>query len=233
MELQICLGLFLLIFSSCYHESETKFKADEKAKNSQKGINFIARSELGPGVLKYLGRQSIKSDSDSKVIIENPDGSLYWELNLLNDSSIILDFYPLAMFLEHDILVFEVIKKLTDEMYLVKINNSRGQRIKKINITRNTSLKFMSWKDYFLATDVILDLPKRIKVFNAPNGKKIENKIDFDFDEFIIKEINGYWMKLEIIHFDNDEYEEEQIFNGWIRWRNKSELLIEIGILGK
>lgn len=192
-----------------------------------------SKPELGPGVLKYTGRESIQPGTEPKIQIENLDGSIFKELDVLNDTSIISDFYPLVLFLEDDLLVFEVVG-IKNQIYSIKIFDNKGEMIKKINLEKNKTLKFMSWEDYFLTTDVLLDVPKSIQVYKEPHehAGHVTKKLTGEVDELAIKEIKGYWMKLELIYFSNDQSDAKEVLTGWIKWRNKSELLFEIGFFG-
>lgn len=226
VNIAIFIGFFLLV--SCYHEPAVKIQAQDKSKI----VPSKTQPELGPGVLIYKGRQSIPPDEEPKIQIENLDGSIFKELDVLNDTSLISDFYPLVMFLEHDLLAFEVVR-IQNQLYSVKLFGDKEEMIKRINAGKNKMLRFMSWEDYFLNADVLLDLPQSVQIYHEPNenGKKIKQKVDVEIDEFTIKAMKGYWMKVEVNHFLNDEYGDEEVFEGWIKWRNKSELLVEIGFL--
>lgn len=225
---------FLLFLAfSCKYEPSTVSKVHtakiKEGTNHNNSINNPVQKDsvtLGPGVLYYKGRQIINSETSPIVTVRNVNGEIYKEVNVLNDTVDFDDFFPFMIYLEYDILVFEV-KKIVANNYWVYINKD----VKKIDLNENKILEFLTWKDYFLHTDIALELDNSNKFYNNYGAKKrkINKKIDFEEDEFTILEINDYWMKIRITHFGEDE-ELDESFEAWTKWRNQSDLLVGIGI---
>jgi hypothetical protein len=221
--------LILLVFS-CKYEPSKSLKIRASHTTESRKINDVINKNqnkiLGPGVLYYRGRQMVNAAASAIVNIRNVNGELYRQINVLNDTIILADFSPFMIYLEHDILVFEVKKMIAPNCW-VYLN----KEVKKIDLNENKILEFVTWEDYFLKKDISLELDKSNTLYNGYGDKKrrLNKKIDFEEDEFTALAIKGYWMKIRVTHFGEEE-ELDESFEAWINWRNQSNLLVDVGI---
>jgi len=66
-------------------------------------------------------------------------------------------------------------------------------------------------------------------VYEAPEGKKIFKKTDRKFLPYSVVQVSGDWLKVEKARGGYDGYFEGiQNAEGWVKWKNDTEILVKI-----
>ncbi|MFD2287107.1 hypothetical protein GJU39_10690 [Pedobacter petrophilus] len=82
---------------------------------------------------------------------------------------------------------------------------------------------FETWERYLKR--VAFARKKTLQVYDQPNGKIIFTDTANNYIPFSISQLKGDWVKIEKPYGTADETFK---FNGWTRWKKKSEIIIEI-----
>jgi hypothetical protein len=193
------------------------------------------KNEIEINLNNSLYKDSIKSEN--QVTIDSTIGVLIYEFNN-NDS--IINFYdddkklwysfrindydndkirPFAMKIDNFLLIFRCIKK---EKCWYKIIVNEEKRIAKYVRDNDSCFEFQDWEKHI--KDVIISFDSRtnpLREYPSSNSKEIK----LDTGEFMIfrgDSINGEWLRIYDIHNDGNN------IGGWIKWRDKTKLLIEL-----
>jgi hypothetical protein len=125
-------------------------------------------------------------------------------------------------YLEYQIFHFDCIKDLGDkyEVLLNPESNLKGYISKEAG-------SFYNWADYIKKGYILFNPQKNPLRENPSNDSKVVYKYNDYF--FEVKEVEGDWIKVKC---NNDCKDcDKQNLEGWIKWRESDEFLIQIGFI--
>ncbi len=225
--------LFVIIgFSSCLNniknEDKRVFKQDKSLIDSvlTKSEAVLSNknhqiSKIGNSIGVIVLTEKITKNDTIKIY--NKDGSLWHMFTYYyDDSDGKYDFYneefrPFSFHPDYFLLALKVTDDVGDS-YRVVVNESEG--LKKFLRKTNHSLKFQTWEEHILSLfSVGFNYDKNI-IKTSPNNES--ESIKYDSDEFYHpSQIKGKWLQVK--------WGSEGSWNyGWIKWREKEKLLIEL-----
>jgi hypothetical protein len=207
--LLICVSLITV---ACGSTSKKVLKRGEQ--------NGILATSLG---VLTLNDEVIRKEDTIKLF--NDDGSVWYKFSFYyDDSDGVYDFQnenfqPYAFHPDYFVLALLVVKR-TDDSYVVMVNQKHG--LTKM-LPKADFLRFCSWSD-FIITKVF-----SIKPNEKSNGVLSDSVkgslLELDLDNITLHpvQIKDDWLKVRWKVGQNWSY-------GWIRWKNKGELLITLSM---
>ncbi|MDB9954821.1 hypothetical protein OAD49_04595 [Flavobacteriaceae bacterium] len=196
------LSIFLLtVFISC---------------STKKALSQDIKSD---GVL-IVGKTNHYGLNDKSLKILNLDGSDYIDIYINEDGEILksnTDSLKIrAFFPDYNIIIFD--SKKTDNDYKVFVN----EKWKKIKSGNN--LSFVLWEDFI--EQIYLGLTNQSPLYSEKNTKSkiIENYKNYYYEVLTRDE---EWLKVRC-WIDCEGCPQGEIIEGWIKWRKKQKLLVEL-----
>ncbi|MBI9039710.1 MAG: hypothetical protein JEY97_16390 [Bacteroidales bacterium] len=132
---------------------------------------------------------------------------------VLNSLLEIRDFNP-----EYDMMHFDC-KGVKNEKYLIIVNDS----IKQIDAS-SPFVVFQTIQEHILSSYISLLKNSPLRISNSDTSSIIDNYLDYWYIPIKIKDD---WLKVKCFK-DCEGCPESGVFEGWVRWRNDGELLIEL-----
>ena len=132
---------------------------------------------------------------------------------VLNKLLKIRDFDP-----EYDMMYFDC-KGVNNGKYLVIVNDS----IKLID-SSSTFVVFQTIQEHILSSYISLTEKSPLRKINSDTSSIIDNYLNYWYIPIKIKDD---WLKVKCFK-DCEGCPESGVFEGWVRWKNNGELLIEL-----
>jgi hypothetical protein len=243
----IILFLFAVLFlTNCSNPSEV-VKADENPANELEMETALPSAEVNnqpplEPVIETKDEDSIKGIKGLIVLSEegekskdfihfyNEEGSLWYEFTFYyedkdgkfeyeNSEFRVFAFHP-----DYHVLALKLVSEDSNR-YQVIVNEETGL-IKYVKKT-DKNLKFETLEEYVLSMFAVGFNEKENPIIESPKGKT-KKTITYKKDNvfFFPIEIKGEWLKIKWDIKDNPNKYVSDF--GWIRWRNKDKLLIEL-----
>lgn len=231
--------LFLILFISCQRQSNKieelstnsdnkvlKFdssKSDIETIDDEKGIIVDNKKNIGNsiGIITIIAERLTENDT---IKIFNKDGSLWYKFSYFyDDSNGKYDFYnedfnPLSFHPDYFLLALKVTSELND-YYEVVVNENTW--IKKYIKKNNPLLKFQTWEEHILSSVFAVGFDENKNPLRSYPSLSADT-LYYDKDEFYYpNQIKGEWLQVKWGSEGNWNY-------GWIKWKDKDRLLIEI-----
>lgn len=150
-------------------------------------------------------------DKDGKTFItikKSENGEI---VKSIKDSLEIRAFYP-----DYSIIIFD--SKQTGDGYEVFINGSWRK------LKSNKELNFLSWENFIEKIYLGLTSESPLHVIKDDTSKIIEGYKELYYE---VIERDGDWLKVRCWE-DCEGCPQGRIIEGWVRWRNKEQLLVDL-----
>lgn len=183
--------------------------------------NGILATSLG---ILTLNDEVFRKEDTIKLF--NNDGSVWYKFSFYyDDSDGVYDFHnenfqPYAFHPDYFVLALLVVKQ-TDDSYIVIVNQKDS--LTKV-LPKADYLRFCSWPD-FITTKVFAIRPNEksnVVLSDTVKGSILELNLNKTILHPVL--IQGDWLKVKWKVAENWSY-------GWIRWRKKGELLINLSMI--
>lgn len=185
--------------------------------NSQpkKSLNDIKTE----GVLIAGSITHYRLEEDIKIV--NNDNTIYTTISRKENQEIVLRpqvkkieiraFYP-----DYDIIIFDADKK--ENEYLVYV----GSEVKRI--VSYSGLTYMNWEDFISGIYLGLTDESPLKTLKDDNSETIK---DYKLYSYEVTSVEGDWLKVRCLK-DCEGCPSGTMVEGWVKWRNKNQLLVEL-----
>jgi hypothetical protein len=151
--------------------------------------------------------------SKNLVVENNTYDLMETSTKVLNKLLKIRDFDP-----EYDMMYFDC-KGVNNGKYLVIVNDS----IKLID-SSSTFVVFQTIQEHILSSYISLTEKSPLRKINSDTSSIIDNYLNYWYIPIKIKDD---WLKVKCFK-DCEGCPESGVFEGWVRWKNNGELLIEL-----
>lgn len=193
--------ILLLLFISCHGNTDKLGQKSNKATNSGQAINLSETNgdEKIENAIGILTTNNKYKFGDT-IHVYQSNGKL---LTILKRTD------------EYQIIALKCLAK-TAVSYEVQLENGKKGMISKYS----KHIKFQTWEEHILSLFSVGFSENHNPLMDKPSLKS--KKLNFDKDEFYHpKRIEGEWLQVEWDNSSKKEY-------GWIRWKNKGRLLVEL-----
>jgi hypothetical protein len=235
--MKIIYWMFLIVSIGCNFDDNSSLKVSRQVKvHSKDSLEQIFSSK---GVITF---KNTDRNLDKGFVIYNHDGTIFSSISpKRNEITIIGKKYNLSEY-EQSKEAFSSLYNFSPEAFYPEIgfifqftfNAIEGGQVE-IYIDKNKlGTKFLkadtsiftieSWEEHLLSS--IIDFSDRkITIRQKPSDNAKSANIDARDFAFSVKQIKGDWVEIECASFCDIACPPAKM-SGWIRWRNKSEILI-------
>ncbi len=176
-----------------------------------------------------LGRNYGKQDF---IHIYNRDGSIWYKFTYYYDERSgqfpykNSNFKPFAFHPDYFVLALKCVRKVRDQ-YEVIVNEESG--LKKYIKANDSALAFEPWSQHVLTVFSVDFNPAKNPLLKTRQGQRraIPPKDTF----FHPVKVEGNWLMIEWVIKRRTSAEKEKYAYGWVKWRDKKKLLVELSYL--
>ena len=162
------------------------------------------------GIVRFLFNNN---DSVINLYDRNKEVWYSFTLNKYDTNKIV----PFAINADYFLLIFRCIKK--EELWYKVIVNERKMIVKYIN-AKDINFEFQNWEEHIKSVIISFDYKTNPLREYPENNSKVVKLDTNEFTIFTGDSIIGEWLRI------NDN--ENECIKGWIKWREKSKLLVEL-----
>lgn len=116
--------------------------------------------------------------------------------------------------------------------YLTDLKDAEGREVW---LKRDENIKFLTWMGFYSSVGAVSLTSNKTVLYDSPNSSarftdyssRIEGR-----GQMKALEYSGMWMKVELRIPSRDPILSEEVFTGWIQWRNDKSPLVEHNLFG-
>jgi hypothetical protein len=170
---------------------------------------------------------SQRPDRKDFIRFYNDDGALWYEFTFYYDDSDgnyeyeNENFAPFAFHQDYFLLALRLAGE-DKNRYEVIVNEETGLR--KFVKKSDPALKFETWEDHILKVFAVEFDPRENALRDGPGGNVKNPNLPQDAT-FRPVQISGEWLK---VRWDRSEQPKKDVESGWVRWRDNSQILVDL-----
>jgi hypothetical protein len=116
--------------------------------------------------------------------------------------------------------------------YLTDLKDVEGREVW---LKRNENIKFLTWMSFYSSVGTISLTSNKTILYDSPNSSAKSTDYTSRIEgrgQMKALEYSGMWMKVELRIPSRDPILSEEVFTGWIQWRNEQTPLVEHNLFG-
>lgn len=221
--------------------SETNSNGEQSSSFFNQSPGMVIPVSVGPP-MRGIGVLSVNFTSSGSLNIYNEDSTVYATLNFADsqvsfgDSSYHFDiaggpilesihgFSPRMYEFEFGILFFDCLGK-TNGYYEILVHQARGVS-KKVSI-HERYVTFYAWEDFLSICYITFD--SNTNPLRSAPSNDAETVYPFNDFFFRVVEMKDDWIRVECN--DDCKYCDKGKLTGWIRWKDRDTLLVQLGVI--
>lgn len=120
----------------------------------------------------------------------------------------------------------------TNGFYLTDLKDAEGREVW---VKRNENIQFLTWMEFYASVGTISLTNNKTVLYASPNSSAKSTDYSSRIEgrgQMKALEYSGMWMKVELRIPSRDPILSEEVFTGWIQWRNEQAPLVEHNLFG-